>query len=432
MKKYLIIIALFLSTNFYAESTFSHFHLQNFDSVIISTDLEPDDVLALKIIFQEANRLFAQQPSTKYPIDLIIVGEGNTTIKKMRMEKLLRDLLDIPLGISIPVVEGRSANDNLFPYDGEEFFEKDILAEIPYKDNDGSDAEQMLAEVIQRSPAPLIIQLKPVQELLFLASNSDLARKASVLFYGSFNFRKTLKDPLVQQNALFQKDNNLMHVNMLQILLNHFGQQFLKIGIIESYGVLGDQTAVYEGFPWSAGIAHKIENSSDPFLTSFIQLTHNWNAYLFQEVLFDIAQDLQHIEDLPESLTAHHANLYRNIQELLKEWSEETFASAFGTAICFIQEAREQQFLPFAMDNLERSIYFAQKLRPSSRVQFTLADVIAALAVRENYDLLSYRPVSIHINPKGFIETQDDKDSSIFYYNRVEREPFARFLEEIL
>lgn len=58
--------------------------LREHQNIAIATDLEPDDVLALGIIFAEANRVY-EQVGGKYPIDLVIVGEGNSGIKGGRI-----------------------------------------------------------------------------------------------------------------------------------------------------------------------------------------------------------------------------------------------------------------------------------------------------------------------------------------------------------
>lgn len=162
--------------------------LRDYQNVAIATDLEPDDVMALWIIFTEANQHY-EQFGGKYPIDLVIVGEGNSAIKRMRMEKLLKDFFYVP--VSIQVVAGKSTPDNIFPYDGEELFDKRELVSIPYEVDQGKKAIQALEAFVETSPQPLIIQLKPAQELVSL--RTDLAAKTTVLFYASFNYVKQLK-----------------------------------------------------------------------------------------------------------------------------------------------------------------------------------------------------------------------------------------------
>ena len=86
---YLLGICLFLmiSVDLRAEFSAQDFLLKNYSEVAIATDLEPDDLLALAILFDQANRFYTQSKNCKYPIDLILVGEGNTAIKRMRMKK---------------------------------------------------------------------------------------------------------------------------------------------------------------------------------------------------------------------------------------------------------------------------------------------------------------------------------------------------------
>jgi hypothetical protein len=266
MYKLIIILFVFICTCFvYGQQARETILLSDYEDVVIATDLEPDDVLALKLIFKEANRLYHQHPEKKYPIQLILVGEGNSSIKKLRMEALINGYFEVPESVQIEVKEAKSTSDNLFPYDGEELFNREQLLEHPYSQTgEGTDS---LIQFVERSQRPLIIQLKPVQELVALSLYPALSRKTTVLLYGSFNLRKTLRDEEVIHSLNFTSDEPLSF--QLEVLLQHFAQNFEKIGIIESYGVLGDQSSVYFKFPWTNPIAEHIQQSHDPFYPVF-------------------------------------------------------------------------------------------------------------------------------------------------------------------
>lgn len=404
--------------------------LKQHENVAIATDLEPDDVLALKIIFQKANDLYFQNGAHKYPVDLVIVGEGNTTIKRMRMEKLLSDYFDIPKGVQVKVVEGKSTNDNIFPFDGEELFTKEELAQIPYLDNQGTDVVHELIQFMEVSANPLIIQLKPTQELLEVSFHSDLAQKTTVLFYGSFNFRKTLLDQDTLKNSLFGSETELSANQKLQIMIDHFGKQFSKLGIIESYGLLGDQSSVYSEFPWTHAVAQTIENSDDPFLNVFYKLTQNWNAYLLKAELPDIKKNLSTLENLMGNSLAIDEQSFQ-IEALIETWNEEQFLKFYASLPAFIESvknASNNSQIQSLLDNIQWSAKFINQLRPGLGIQFTLSDVGVALAAADEEGFFTARPVSITISSKGFLETADSSDSNVFYYNRVDREAFADIL----
>ena len=184
---------------FFSSAFAGPFQLADYENVVITTDLEPDDVLALKIIFEEANRLYCT--GHKYPIQMVIVGEGNSAIKKARMEKLLKAYFGAPVGVQVKA--GRSTLDKLFPYDGEELGEKFQCA-IPQKD----EGSQALIQVVKDSKRPLIISLKPVQELVPLSFDKE-AKKADLLCYGSFNFRKALVDDEAMRPFHFSAEQSL-------------------------------------------------------------------------------------------------------------------------------------------------------------------------------------------------------------------------------
>ncbi len=135
---------------------FQEIHLKEFEHVAIATDLEPDDVLALKLIFEEANRLYTA--TANYPIDLVIVGEGNSVIKRQRMEKMLQEFFKVPVGVHVEVVEGKATRNNLFPYDGEELFDKSEL--IPFVEDTGEKAVAALEAFLAHYEQPLIIQTR--------------------------------------------------------------------------------------------------------------------------------------------------------------------------------------------------------------------------------------------------------------------------------
>lgn len=376
---------------FFFQVSAGEFRLADYEHAAVTTDLEPDDVLALKILFDEAFRLHACGKS--YPIRLVVVGEGNSAVKKIRMETLLKSYLAVPNGVAVPVKEGRSTMDNVFPFDGEELGVKCVP--FPHKE-EGTEA---LVEFVRGASRPLIVQLKPVQEIAALSFHKELAAKTEVICYGSFNLRKALHDEEVARHFRFTEQQGVPV--RLQMLLDHFGKSFKKVGIVETFGVLGEQGAVYQCYPWTRPIAEKIEQAGDPFYAMLKILITNWNRYKLGAELKAISDQFPGKREI--------------FQKLSEVWSD----------ACFQDLKKELgNKIP---EQLERSLNFIHKVRPGVGLQFTLSDVILVLALMDNSFTAS--PVSLSVNELGFIQTKPDPKSNIFYYDRIDH---CKFLEILM
>lgn len=426
MSKVIIALFLLISIHLSGQGLEGSMHLSDYKNIAIATDLEPDDVLALKIIFQEANALYHKQPENGYPIQLVIVGEGNSAIKKVRMEALLDHYFNVPDTVKVQVKAGQSTTDNPFPYDGRELFSKEILNQYPFpQTEEGTDA---LIKFVKDSEQPLIIQLKPVQELVALSFMSDLAQKTDVIFYGSFNFRKSLHDPSVVQYFDFASDQPLN--TKLQALLDHLGQNFKKVEIIESYGVLGDQSSVYFKFPWSNPIAKHIEQSNDPFYLMFRVLVSNWNQYLLEAQLLDLMTSIDELKAIfPQKQTVLN-HIHTQLQDLSDLWDEDKFTSLFDQMTKLMSDLLPTNSTAGqrVLDQLNRDLNFANQIRPGAGIQFTLSDIIVALVLADNSNFFTATPVKIIVNERGFLQTSPESQSNVFYYNRKDHKDFVEIL----
>jgi|GEM_PF-5437486 hypothetical protein len=383
------------------------FLLRNYSDVAISTDLEPDDVEALRLIFAEANRLYQQSPGSKYPINLIIVGEGNTAIKKLRMEKLMATYFDLPPGVEIRVVEGKATKGNLFPYDGLELFSEKEMKAIPFPE-EGREKQAIAAleAWAKASKKPFLIQLKPASELLSL--DKEAAKKMTVFFYGSFNFRQTVLD-----------------AKELEGLIDYFSQHFEKIGIIESFGVLGKEPSISWEFPWSHKIATRILESKEPYFVMFREFCHFWNRYSVEMFLEGSAKTI-------EKLLETHPK-----EQGLKEISANIQALQQELSLGRIKELKAQVFEPKNPElkklpgwgGLERRVGLVDKIA-SSPIQFTLADILVAMAVREDgHRLFQATPIKATYNAEGFLISKPDPTSNVVYYGPAKHEEVANYLE---
>lgn len=401
------------------------FLMKNHRDIAISTDLEPDDVFAFLILFHEANEIY--KATGKYPIDLIIVGEGNTAIKKMRMEKLIHDYFDVPPEVTIQVVEGRSSRSNIFTYDGEELFSRETLAAVPFPEQDQTaHAADVLKAWAEQAQSPMIIQLKPALELLSLPE--DLAKKIDVLFYGSFNLRKTADDPLL----LSDQELGFAHLSTpaakLEWLMQLFSQRFNQLGIIETFGVLGDQASVAADFPWSHELGNLVATSDDPFIQMFRTLCEKWNRYTTERILADC---LKITKKLPQSpLTTH---LQTEFEALSQTFNQQQFAKVRETILS--QSTQILATLDAAAgrswNTMVRKLDLGHKINQG--VQFTLADILVAMAATSRgSELFHTSPIQAKYDANGFLVPETDDHSNIAHYGRVSPEKIANWLVQHL
>lgn len=415
-----------------AELSAQDFLLKNYTEVAIATDLEPDDVLALAILFEEANRIYEQSPHAKYPIDLIIVGEGNTAIKRMRMEKLLQEYFDIPPGVNIKVVEGRATKDNIFSYDGQEFFGKETLERIPFPEpNQGEQALEALSAWVEQAKDPFVIQLKPAPELAYL--EPDLANKTTVLFYGSFNIRKTIWDPAILNDPQFAFGNLSTTSARLEALMSHISSRFSKIAILETFGVLGDQSCVCSEFEWTSKIGQMIATSDDKFIEMFRTVSSNWNTYILDKFLGDCERISNELIREGGDFTNLLRDIHSDIVLLQKEWAQDRFDNLYQNILNHSSEISSKLNEDAGRDwkTLTRKISLAKKII-SDDVQFTLSDVLVAMATTDDSQFFQAAPIKISYDENGFLVPIADSTSNVVYYSAVDREKLAGALEQFL
>src|SRR5690349_24118120 len=146
------------------------------NEVILFTDLEPDDVMAIAILL-------------KFGVNIryVVVGEGNANIKVSRMRRYCE-----LFGMPSQVIQGFASN-KLFAKDGCEF--SDLVVEEGVYNRE--QFMESISDFLEIAPNPVFICLKPPRELLDCFE--ELKHKLGLitgLFYGGFNFRT-----LISENA---------------------------------------------------------------------------------------------------------------------------------------------------------------------------------------------------------------------------------------
>jgi hypothetical protein len=348
------------------------------------------------------------------------------------MEKLLQEYFDIPPGVNIKVVEGRSTKDNIFSYDGEEFFGKETLERIPFPEpNQGEQALVALTAWVSQATNPFVIQLKPAPELMYL--DADLANKTTILFYGSFNIRKTALDPAILNDPQFAFGNLPTASARLEALMSHFSSRFSKIAILETFGVLGDQSSVCSEFEWTNKIGQIIANSDDKFIEMFRTVSANWNTYILDKFLDDcekISNQLIHEDgDFTNLLTEIHSD----IVHLQKEWAQDRFDNLHQNLLSHSSAISSKLHgeAGRAWKTLMRKINLAKKITAGD-VQFTLSDILVAMATADSSNFFQAAPIKTSYDENGFLVPIADSTSNVVYYSAVDREKLATSLEQFL
>jgi hypothetical protein len=212
--------------------------------------------------------------------------------------------------------------------------------------------------------------------------------------------------------------------------LNHLKHNFQKIGIIESFGVLGEESSVYHKFAWSHPIAAFIEHSPEPFYEMFRRLTFNWNKYILEVELQDLIASFEKLQPLLPQSQQMLNKFQARLQALIREWNDDKFAALFN----HIHQAKESVLSTSALetqcviDGMYRDLNFANRIRPGVGLQFTLSDVIVAMAITDHSSFFSCTPVQIHVNERSFLQIFADPSSNVFYYDQKEHGRFTDLL----
>lgn len=162
--------------------------------MIIATDLEPDDLVALQLlakILPEKMRL------------IFIVGEGNADIKAARMEKYVK-----LFGFKNTFVLSGVYSNAEFPFDGTDILSKEEIDQILDESVETPIlAYSKLFKMLQCKGEHVILMLKPLREF-FLIFNIDVDTYSKVLKntiligYMSFNVKCLFEMTRVDNNVL--------------------------------------------------------------------------------------------------------------------------------------------------------------------------------------------------------------------------------------
>lgn len=147
-------------------------------SLLIMTDLETDDIIAIWLLSKFYKR-------TKI---MFLVGEGCAYIKKLRMESYIKTL-----GFENAEVVRGYDSDRLFTYDGRDIMSEEDIERLNWIVESKEDVNEKVYKFI-RDESPFIISLKPPRELMDMYANGHpryrrIFNRCVLAGYMSFNLR---------------------------------------------------------------------------------------------------------------------------------------------------------------------------------------------------------------------------------------------------
>lgn len=214
------------------------------DALVILTDLEPDDVLAIGMLLKNV--------SSMIPL-LVIVGEGNVDKTAMGIDLIKK------LGHkNFKLFQGEKSEKE-FPTLILDLFDGSLRDKVDYDFNIKNVAEIFLS----KSLSPLIFSIKSPREIMNIDRN--LLGKSFLAQYGSFNFRSMFND--YDQSEISNFINN----------------SFKGVILYESYFATGHDNSINSQN--ASKLFLKIRNSNHPYLKVLWKMIQEWNNYISHDCL---------------------------------------------------------------------------------------------------------------------------------------------------
>lgn len=212
--------------------------------IIIMTDLEPDDLIAIDMLYKY---MLKHAVTTKYLFQdpIFIVGEGNSTMKVLRTQTYYNyNCID-----KVIIKEGYSSSKN-FNYDGHDI---DLYVDennvIKNKQNNvaidhyktgknilnNEDKLKNIDDILSKHSDSVIICLKPPRELMDLYKiKNEYFNKMTLVAYTSFNFRCLFKPIVTSASEPIVTSSDMIN------FLNSFESTYLY----ETYHAIGSDNTI--------------------------------------------------------------------------------------------------------------------------------------------------------------------------------------------
>jgi len=247
----------------------------HYDAVYLSTDLESDDIVAIK----------ALAPKLRGVPLFIVVGEGNVDGKcKMAAEMCAFYGIDE----YATIVDGHRSEEK-FPVGALSAFCGSTNSKATILQGDASKESEAF---LRRYTAPLAIILKPPHELL--GASAEVLGRTAAAAYGSFNFLRMRQDmpkffgPLSADQAAQHQDAFISSFRRFYLI-----ERWMNVG---SYGVLNANQPFWKHIERDTGLMHVV---------------HHWNLASVVRVSSRITQmvdELNRACEVPDGCTEASSN----------------------------------------------------------------------------------------------------------------------------
>ena len=259
----------------------------NHHSFLLTTDLEPDDVIAIIKIVQAISK---QAESSSDPLKLtIVLGEGNSNIKYAFMEKLIERFksinllqnMEVECLVDVECVRGFSnfnGSQEGYIDDGKPLLNDEEIQSILKKPIEDKTATlQKIKSFLATNDNTLVIAMKPFGE--FLEIEPDLFHPHTLVAYGSYNFRETWKST--------DKNTETELKKKVLTMLNAFAASY----IYERWFTVQQTCYSLENDP---ELFESIIGAKDQSILNIINIMiHNWNNHIIKSQFDDYGKYLE-------------------------------------------------------------------------------------------------------------------------------------------
>ena len=261
-------------------------------NVLVTTDMEPDDVVSIYMMMNAWHKSGQQPKSITF-----LVGERENDLKVFMTHAFL-DSLPFTLPSNITVLRGKSSKKN--------HYVKALLPLLSEADQHLSRSPAQLTEleeILTDVRPELIISLKPDRELLTEEFATMDLSYAQYWHYGSFNDRTLKKD--WGSTSEFSKS-----------LKQHY-TRFGEVILLESFHAFGDSNTL-DNETGEMFYANLVE-SNTPFTAYLSAVIYNWNEGLLVEIANEIGQSVNNLKvAAKESNTALGISTAESMQRNIK------------------------------------------------------------------------------------------------------------------
>ena len=367
-----------------------------YDAVYLSTDLEPDDVVAIKML----------APRLRCVPLLCVVGEH--TIDKRSM---MVDVLKHCGVLNAHVVSGRRSQE-VYPEGVDLAFQstsRQNTARAPRFTErrlgnarmERDKCKEHVDTFLQAYASPLAILLKPLHEVRNLSP--ALIAKTVAVAYGSFNITKMAGVMMEEASTAGERlDKSAAYARIFEMI-----SQFKQCVVVERATSVGRVESLNIEQPLWRYI------QSDQRL---MKLVLGWQATTLNNIFRDLPKLVQTMQTDVQALIRPDTSLPATGIELLGSISEDTPMATSELPIKLSNDVVHDQLVNLA-EKAEKKLGVLKDICRYRRMQLPLADpLVAALLLDDNYVLGQFlKRCRLSTDAAGKVYTQPDNSSHVYW-----------------